>query len=712
MIDVKPIRIRAFVTDLDGTVLGNPEATARFTQHWHALEGTRPFLIYNSGRLVEEVLAVVKEQGLPQPDYVIGGVGTEIVDCGSRTVLSDYQREQFNDWDHDRVQAYMGTVVGATRQADRFQTTYKSSWYLHGADRKMIKRIRSDLKGMGLKVSVAYSSNRDLDILPKNASKGAALRWLLKRERVPLRQAVVSGDSANDSSMYELRGVRGILVENAQPELVESCVKLGAFHAQGLMADGVIEGLRHFGLFSIESIPAISGSSSPSCVVDAELSRLFDPTNLRALSDDQRDLLSTGYQQALAAIRRNITEMGFSACSIPDNEATGTDANYHSVWARDGAVTVVGTSDIDDPDIRACQRQTLITLLDATTDTGQVPANVRIATKEPDYSGVGGICSIDSGIWLVIAFYQYVTAAGDRELIDRYQDHLRKIMFWLRAHDSNNDGLLEIPEASDWTDLFGRSYQVLYDEVLWYRANVCWARLLEIQEQFDEAVTVFRRSQYIKGKLVSTFWPTINGPVDGVHAHTFADRQYSLGDVHYLLAEVTPFNYSWRCDVYGNVLASLYNVIDVPQARTAFKFMWGVGVNQPWPVSNLYPVVQSGDPDWRPYYTVNLLNLPGHYHNGGIWPLIGGMWVRFIERLGLHDVACQELVRLTELCRTGLRDEWEFNEWYHGVTGRPMGKAYQAWSASSYLHACHELGAGADGIQPGEETGMYCRLNR
>ena len=34
--------------------------------------------------------------------------------------------------------------------------------------------------------------------------------------------------------------------------------------------------------------------------------------------------------------------------------------------------------------------------------------------------------------------------------------------------DSNNDGLIEIPESSDWMDLFPRSYNVLYDEVLWY----------------------------------------------------------------------------------------------------------------------------------------------------------------------------------------------------------------------------------------------------
>ena len=206
-----------------------------------------------------------------------------------------------------------------------------------------------------------------------------------------------------------------------------------------------------------------------------------------------------------------------------------------------------------------------------------------------------------------------------------------------------------------------------------------------------------RRSQFIRGRILRTFWPSTPGNMDDAQLleNTFADRQYSLGDARYLLAEVSPFNYSWRCDVLGNVMAYLFGILDVDKARTALGFMWGVGVNDPWPVSNLYPTVHSGDPDWRPYYTVNLLNLPHHYHNGGIWPFVGGMWVRFINRLGQHEVACHELVKLAECNRQGRSYEWEFNEWCHGETGRPMGKAYQAWSAATFLNACHDLQVGA-----------------
>jgi len=59
--------------------------------------------------------------------------------------------------------------------------------------------------------------------------------------------------------------------------------------------------------------------------------------------------------------------------------------------------------------------------------------------------------------------------------------------------------------------------------------------------------------------------------------------------------------------------------------------------------------------------------------------------------LGLKDMALSELYKLALLNKEGVSEEWEFTEWAHGVTGKPMGKAYQAWSAAQYISACHDL---------------------
>jgi glycogen debranching enzyme len=424
---------------------------------------------------------------------------------------------------------------------------------------------------------------------------------------------------------------------------------------------------------------------------------LFEPEEYRDLSADELLLLREGYEKAIDALKRNITPRGFTACSLDDNQVYGTDVNYRAVWARDGAKTIVWTLDLDDEDVRACQAATLRTLLHHQAPAGQIPGNVSIDDDRPEYAGVGGITSIDSGMWIVIAMYRFCQHTADWSLAEEFGFHLQRAMDWLSAHDSNNCGLLEIPEAGDWTDLFARSYHVLYDEVLWYRCLICYAQILRQLGSAERAEDYERWAAHVRKVVLQAFWPSTN-PDHKEGIPSFNEVQFALGDARYLVAEISPFNFSWRCDVYGNLLAYLTNLLDRDRATMTFRFLWGVGVNDPWPVKCLYPPVQAGDHEWRNYFTVNVLNLPNHYHNGGIWPFIGGLWVRSIHKLGMKDIARRELVSLARLCAMGTVQEWEFNEWHHGVTGRPMGKAYQAWSAASFIRACHALHMDPDHI--------------
>jgi glycogen debranching enzyme len=412
---------------------------------------------------------------------------------------------------------------------------------------------------------------------------------------------------------------------------------------------------------------------------------------MRELMPESHTFLCDGYTRAVEVIRRNLTASGFTACSVEDNRFHGTDQNYRAVWARDGALTVLWTLTLEDPDIRHGQLRTLETLFSRQARNGQIPASVNIDTGEPEYEGVGGICSIDSVLWLIIAVYDLAEVTGEWSILDAHTNQIHKAMQWLEAHDSNNCGLLEIPEAGDWTDLFARSYHVFYDEVLWQRALCCYSRILRYFGEKAEAERYQAFADQVRRKIVSAFWPTTDGEGEYGANFSFTQAQYSLGDARYFVSQLSPFSFSWRCDVYANILAYLTGMVDHEHAMMTFRFLWGAGVNEPGPVRNLYPPVQTGDPEWRDYFAVNMLNLPDHYHNGGIWPFIGGMWVRYVDKLGMSDLAQQELVKLANLCHSGLGDNWEFNEWHHGQTGRPMGKRYQAWSAASYIQACHDL---------------------
>jgi sucrose-6F-phosphate phosphohydrolase len=686
------MNIRMFASDLDGTLLGDESATVLFKVTWENLpEGARPLLCYNTSRLLDDVQQLLQSGLLPQPNYIISGMGISIYDNAAHAVIKEFAEILDEGWDLEQVEAVIERYGAEMhKQPAHFQAPYKSSWYFDDARQDQIEALESLFEETGLDVHIVYSGNHFLDIFPKAANKGNALRWLLRRLAIPITETLVAGDSGNDGAMFSLRGIHGILVGNAQPELAGLPDHLSLYRApqDEVHAFAVLKGLIHFGV--IGRVEQTIHERAEKELLHEAL-RVSSVYEIGHLSRDQIEFIHEGYERAIMALKKTITPLGFSACSLEDNDAIGTDENYYSVWSRDGAIAVIGSLSLLDKDdaIHQCQRQTLQTLLDHLSPNGQFPANVRIADERPDYSGVGGIASIDSGLWMIISFHAYISKTRDLGFLRKYMPQLQLAMNWLSAHDSNNDALLEIPEAGDWTDLFGRSYNVLYDEIIWYQANACFGRFLQMLGNEEKAGDYLRLARTIKREIRANFWPTTQQRIK--RSVTFAEKQYSIGDARYLLAQITPFDFNWRCDTLGNLLAYLYDVTDARQASQTFRFMWGVGINEPYPISNLYPAVNTGDEDWRAYYAVNLLNLPHHYHNGGIWPFIGSHWVRFVNKLGLRDLALQELYRLAELNKLGVLNEWEFNEWMHGGTGRPMGKAYQAWSASEFIRACHDL---------------------
>jgi glycogen debranching enzyme len=404
--------------------------------------------------------------------------------------------------------------------------------------------------------------------------------------------------------------------------------------------------------------------------------------------DGECDLLRTARDRALRVLRECITPAGFRASAM--------ELGYPQIWARDSMVSGLGAVAVGEPDLCQAFRASLETLARHRTELGHIPLNVDPATGAVSGENAAGV---DANLWFVIGHGVYFRAAGDSAFLREQWSAIEAAVLWLRYQDVNDCGLLEIPEAGDWMDLFGCRFNVLYDNVL-YSAALRTAADLATELGKDDVRSRFHAlAEDVRVKLNLLLWAE-----RGWDPAEFADKMATLKQLHlewymvyqnigtissrpYYLPYVAFRDYGDYFDSLGNLLAILFGVADADRTRQILRFIRQVGAAEPFPIKAVHPPILPGDKDWREYYRSRNLNLPYQYHNGGIWPFVGGFYIATLVYTGRCDVARQQLHQLALANQQGLDEEWEFNEWLHGQTGLPMGFRRQAWSASMYLFA-------------------------
>lgn len=237
------------VSDVDDTLTGDDEALSLLaaTLRDHA---SGVMVALNSSRPCASIRATLDGPApLPQPDFIIGALGTEIENARTGRRLAGYERLLDQHWQRAAVDA-LARSLGFAPHAAEFQTPLKASYDIDGE--AAYHRFLTGMAQEGLRAKVIFSNRIKLDVVPESAGKGNAIRYLVTQLEVAPDHVIVAGDSGNDRDMF-VEPFHGIVVGNADADLRALTGDTNYF-ASGHHAAGVLEGLRHWGALPREGV--------------------------------------------------------------------------------------------------------------------------------------------------------------------------------------------------------------------------------------------------------------------------------------------------------------------------------------------------------------------------------------------------------------------------------------------------------------------------
>lgn len=238
--------VRTLATDLDGTFLGGTDADRDRLYTYLTTHPDAPTLIFVTGRDLPFVRHIIDEGVVPRPRYVIGDVGTSVVDGLTFEPIEEIARWVDDAWGDAtaRVKAMLDGVPGLRLQPTPF--THRVSYYY--TPDVLPGHIPGQIRAAGF--DCLLSADLYLDVLPAGVHKGSALLKLLEVLDAPAGETLVAGDTLNDLSLFQT-GLPGVAVGGAEPGLVEAVAGLPyTWCAPGYGCAGIWQALERLGHIS------------------------------------------------------------------------------------------------------------------------------------------------------------------------------------------------------------------------------------------------------------------------------------------------------------------------------------------------------------------------------------------------------------------------------------------------------------------------------
>lgn len=342
---------------------------------------------------------------------------------------------------------------------------------------------------------------------------------------------------------------------------------------------------------------------------------------------------------------------------------------YPEPYTRDLLIAIFGIAACNDRNLLQMARNILRVLAENQSEKGHIPSLV--------HDGNDRGASDTTPLFLIaVAIFRKVSAEPEFLEIQ-----VNKALLWMEYQSPTDKYLVGQLPTSDWRDEQWVLGYGLFVNTLVYT----YLRLLDGNERAGKLCQQMERFNLT---------PQLARPIN--------QRKRNVLD------RTRPYYAFWfykvyksdRFDLLGNSLAILSGIASRSRAREIVRWVEkennAMRGNKELSVGlapNFFPYMQPGDQDWRPRY--ERFNMPGNYHNGGIWPFVSGFYIAALVAAERYALAEKKLLELTKLIKKARDKELEFgfNEWYKAQDGEPMGQDWQTWSASNYLYAakCVEM---------------------
>ena len=334
---------------------------------------------------------------------------------------------------------------------------------------------------------------------------------------------------------------------------------------------------------------------------------------------------------------------------------------YPEPYTRDLLISILGIAVSGNQPLLESIRKVLVTLAKNQSQHGHIPSLVH----DDDDRGASDTTPL---FLLAIAIFRKVT--GETDFLE---EAAQRSLTWMEYQSPSDRYLVGQLPTTDWRDEQWAIGYGLYVNTLTYS-------YLKLFGQHDRADSVRNEMQQFT--------------ISSGRAHRHVHEGLSVEHKPYYAFWSYKVYCSQRFDLLGNSVAILSGLASQPRAAkivdwiedecSAMRKKGVLAVDLP---PNFFPFMQPDDPDWIPRYMH--FNLPGEYHNGGIWPFICGFYIAALVAAERHELAMDKLITLTQLVKNAQNNELEFgfNEWHKAQNGKVHGQDWQTWSAAMYLYA-------------------------